>query len=463
MNIAIVWFRQDLRLKDNPAWYHAAKKFDEIIPLYILDEGHDWSIGGAQQWWLHHSLTALQHELDQLDLPLILRKGPAAKIIEELTEKHIAAVYWNRCYESYAIKRDTHIKNQLKKNGIQVESFNSHLIHEPWEITNLQGNYYKVFTPYWRAWWKKEKDVTLLPTLTKKIIGKKIKSDQLKNWKLLPTSPNWALDFHHTWKPGEKSAHQYLNSFISKKLEHYSKGRDFPAETSTSLLSPFLHFGEIGPRQIFNAIKHVEVTHPRLLKECEHFLRELIWREFSYHLLYYFPDLAHKNFKNEFDHMPWISDKKLLSAWQKGRTGFPIIDAGMRELWHTGYMHNRVRMLVASFLTKHLLIDWRKGQEWFWDTLVDADLANNAMNWQWVAGSGVDAAPFFRIFNPILQSKKFDPEGNYIRRWVPELKNLSKKEIHMPTTQESYPAPIVDLEKARERALKYFKKLKTNA
>ncbi len=310
MTTAIVWFRQDLRLKDNPALYHATKKFEAIIPLYILDEDHDWATGRAQQWWLHQSLIALQNSFDRLNLKLILRKGDSFKILQELTEKNIAAVYWNRCYEPHFIKRDKEIKHQLKLNGIEIESFNSHLIHEPWEITNLQGNYYKVFTPFWRAWCKKSKDISILPSPSKNIHGKKIKSDLLENWKLLPTHPNWAIGLDQTWKPGEKSALDHLKYFISKKLENYSKKRDYPSDNSTSLLSPFLHFGEISPRQIFTAIQQTEIMHPRISTQCEHFLKELVWREFSYHLLYYFPDLPHQNFKKEFNKMSWITDKK---------------------------------------------------------------------------------------------------------------------------------------------------------
>jgi deoxyribodipyrimidine photo-lyase len=460
MSTAIVWFRQDLRLKDNPALYHAAKKYDAIIPLYILDEQQDWSLGGAQKWWLHHSLTHLQNNLEKLGLQLILRKGASRKILQELTDKNIAAVYWNRCYEPSIIQRDTEIKSTLKKNNIDVETFNSHLIHEPWEVSTLKGDFYKVFTPFWRAWCKTSKDFKVLPTPSGHMQTKKISSDHLNHWKLLPEKPNWANGFTESWTPGEKAAHQQLKKFLSKKIMHYSKGRDFPADQSTSYLSPYLHFGEISPRQIFTAVKEIEVIQSQLFSVSEHFLKELVWREFAYHLLYYFPDLPEENFKKEFNEMKWVTDKKLLHAWQKGQTGFPLIDAGMRELWHTGYMHNRVRMIVASFLTKHLLIDWREGEKWFWDTLVDADLANNAMNWQWVAGCGVDAAPFFRIFNPILQSRKFDPAGDYIRRWVPELAHLSKKEIHVPVIRKHYPEPIVDLNVGRKRALNYYKKLK---
>ena len=446
---ALVWFRQDLRLSDNPALYHAAKAHDDIILLYVFDDTTPWPMGAAQRWWLHHSLMALQKQLKKSNIALTLKRGDARKILLALCEQHhISAVYWNRCYEPDAIARDSKIKEQLKDKQISVQSYNGSLLHEPWQILNKQGSYFKVFTPFWTACCLSPIDATILPKpkLTQKT---RVPSDNLDDWHLLPTQPNWAIDFSKHWQPGELHAHQQLNTFIEQQLQGYTTKRDIPASNATSYLSPHLHFGEISPKQIWHTIKSLEALQPHLENPGEHFIRQLGWREFSYHLLYHFPKLPEQNFRSEFDHFKWSTNKKLLTAWQQGNTGFPIVDAGMRELWHTGYMHNRVRMIAASFLVKDLLIDWRHGAAWFWDTLVDADLANNSMSWQWVAGCGVDAAPYFRIFNPTLQSKKFDPQHEYIRRWIPDLNN--------------YPKPIVDHDEARKMALAYYKRLKDTA
>lgn len=473
MSIAIVWFRQDLRLRDNPALYYAATENENIIPLYILNENRPWVFGDAQRWWLHHSLNSLRSQLKKLGLKLILRKGNPAKIFLELAKnKKMNAVYWNDCYEPDAIIQDKKIKTKLIKLGIKIKNYNGSLLYKPCEIINKKGEHFKVFTPFWKACCHQAINMNIL-TIPKLKQAKVLKSEVLNTWKLLPAKPNWAKGFDKIWQPGELHAKKQLNQFVSKKLTHYSKHRDFPAHDVTSLLSPHLHFGEISPRQIFAVIKQIEIHNKDLFGVCEHFLRELGWREFSYHLLYHFPATFKKNFREQFDSLPWSNNKKLLSCWQKGKTGFPIVDAGMRQLWHTGYMHNRVRMIVASFLTKDLLIDWRYGAKWFWNTLVDADLASNTMNWQWVAGSGVDAAPYFRIFNPILQGKKYDPKGEYVRYWVPELAKIPNEYIHEPwltpskllkemnfSIGKNYPQVIVDHEIARKKALSIYKKLK---
>lgn len=454
MSTAIVWFRQDLRLSDNPALYYAAKENHSILPLYILDE----SLGKAQQWWLHQSLFSLQKQFKKYGVPLLLKRGNALAILKELCEKkEISAIYWNRCYEPAAIKRDREVKEKLTAQGIKVQSYKGNLLHEPWEVKNKQGSFFKVFTPFWNKLALEPMPMDLLPVPILKAAFS-CETDVLDQWKLQPKKPNWAMGLEEAWKPGERQAQKMLDHFISELLCHYSKDRDFPAKNGSSRLSPYLHFGEISARQIAAAINQA--------KKSEPFLRQLYWREFSYHLLYHFSKFPEENFQEKFNRFEWKYDPELLMCWQKGQTGYPIVDAGMRELWHTGYMHNRVRMIAASFLVKDLLIDWREGAKWFWDTLVDADLANNSMGWQWVAGSGVDASPYYRIFNPILQGKKFDPEGEYVRRWIPELARTPKAHIHEPwkspeNIRKNYPAPIIEHNFARQRALETYKKLKS--
>ena len=468
MSKAMVWFRQDLRLNDNPALLEACSKHSQVMPLYILD-GKNSVLGSAQAWWLHHSLNALEKSLaTKLSLKLILRQGDPLEIILELISSFsIKAVYWNRCYEPLVIERDKKIKASLEKVGIEVQSFNASLFNEPWTIRNKQGDFFKMFTPHWKI-----ARSALFPQPLQEIrtrpIGIDAVSDNIVDWKLLPTL-DWACQFSNFWTPGEEGAQQKLTEFIDQHLEHYKINRDFPEKNATSRLSAHLHFGELSPQSILRALEQAK-NNPRCdLTSIEHFLSELGWREFSYYLLYHFPTLPYKNFRDDFNAFPWHNDETLLASWKKGMTGYPLIDAGMRELWATGYMHNRVRMIVASFLTKGLFIDWRLGAEWFLDTLVDADLANNSASWQWVAGCGVDAAPYFRIFNPVLQSKKFDPKGTYIRRWVPELHSLTNDLIHAPWetnnsrdiyTKINYPEPIIQHSKARIQALHYYHQLK---
>jgi len=459
MTKAIVWFRQDLRLRDNPAFFEACSNHDLVIPLYILDKNS--TLGEAQSWWLHHSLKALNNSLKNRGLSLVLRQGNPLEILLELIKTlSIDSVYWNRCYEPLTIARDKKIKTTLLEQGIEVESFNGSLLNEPWTIKNKSGDFFKVFTPYWNAC-KQALSSQPEKQLAHRPAGVETDSDDLLEWKLLPTL-NWASQFPDYWTPGEEGAQEKLNQFIDQHLNNYKNNRDFPAENATSHLSPHLHFGEISPWTILRAIEHLKLNPSYNLPSIERFLSELGWREFSVYLLYHFPKLPFENFKKEFDAFPWQNDKQLLLSWQKGLTGYPLIDAGMRELWTTGYMHNRVRMVVASFLTKGLLIDWRLGADWFLDTLVDADLANNSASWQWVAGCGADAAPYFRIFNPILQSLKFDPDGLYIRQWVPELAHVKGQQIHTPweVPLVNYPSPIINHNEARTRALDYYKQLK---
>lgn len=465
---AIVWFRQDLRLTDNPAFFEACAKHKNVMPLYILDEKSS-VLGTAQAWWLHHSLNALRDSLsNKLGLKLILRQGNPLTIISELVSSFsINTVYWNRCYEPLLIERDKKIKTTLQERGINILSFNGSLFNEPWTIHNKNGDFFKVFTPYWKTCRQ-----LLFPQAGQELIHRPIginaTSETLNAWKLLPTL-NWASQFPDFWTPGEKGAQQRLNQFIMHHLQGYKTHRDFPAQEATSRLSPHLHFGEISPWAILRAIELAKFNPQCDLAGAEHFLSELGWREFSYYLLYHAPDLTNKNFKRKFDSFPWQNDQSLLKCWQKGITGYPIIDAGMRELWTTGYMHNRVRMIAASFLIKGLFVDWRLGADWFLNTLVDADLANNSASWQWVAGCGADAAPYFRIFNPVIQSQKFDPDGTYIRRWAPELASLKKDTIHAPWesteakliyTKTNYPRPIINHNEARSKALSYYNQLK---
>lgn len=461
MSIALVWFRQDLRLNDNPAFARACNENEIVIPLYVYDD-ETMVIGSAQKWWLHHSLQALEKALADRHLFLALHKGCAFTIITQLIETlHIDKVYWNRCYEPLMIKRDTQLKQTLKTRGIEVMSSNASLLNEPWTITNQSGGFFKVFTPYWRHCLQRL-NVASPVSITNVPRGIKAPTQSITDWHLLPTKPNWASSFEGYWQPGELGAQQKLMDFIHDHLTGYKELRNIPDMDVTSKLSPHLHFGEISPWQIVRELEQHKLNPACDLPSVECFLSEVGWREFSYYLLYHVPTLPEHNYKAEFNAFPWKSNPVYLQAWQKGQTGYPIVDAGMRELWHTGFMHNRVRMIVASFLTKHLLIDWRAGAEWFLDTLLDADLASNSASWQWVAGSGADAAPYYRIFNPILQGEKFDPDGLYIRRWVPELAKLANKYIHTPwlISTKGYPAPLVDHQKARQLALELYQQIR---
>jgi deoxyribodipyrimidine photo-lyase len=469
MSNAIVWFRQDLRLSDNPAFAEACRQHDAVIPVYILDEVAE-GLGGAQRWWLHHSLASLEKGLKKMGLNLCLRRGKALDILAQFVEEHqIEAIYWNRCYEPAAIARDTLIKTFFKETSVRVVSTKGNLLHEPWEIANASGHFFKVFTPYWRACLKQlnlpeEHKISRTPQALE------TRSESLESWDLLPVKPNWAKAFGEYWQPGEDGAHIKLTDFIDNHLKGYDTARDEPAKDSTSKLSPHLHFGEISPCQIWRAIAVATLDKHCDLKSADRFLSEIGWREFSYHLLYHVPSLPTKNFKPAFDGFLWENNDARLKRWQEGKTGYPIVDAGLRELWHTGYMHNRVRMIVASFLTKDLLIDWRIGARWFWDTLVDADLASNSASWQWVAGCGADAAPYFRIFNPLLQGEKFDPNGAYVKQWVPELKSVPTQWIHKPWMApkgslglclgKDYPEPIVSHPEARKKALLRYNEMK---
>ena len=474
----ILWFRQDLRLTDNPALQAAADTGQPVIPVYILDEESPdvRRHGGASRWWLHHSLRSLAASLEERGATLVLHRGPAADVIARLQRDTGATrVFWNRLYEPALIERDRGIKAALGDSGVEAQSYNGSLIREPWEIQTKTGKPYGVFTPFWKALLEQGVSGSALPAPAR-IPGpaNPIASDALEDWELLPTKPDWAGGLRKTWRPGEAAARQLLGNFHEEGLTDYASMRDIPGRPGTSRLSPYLHFGEISPRQVWQATSSwAQASGGAAEKAANAYLREIGWREFNNHLLFHYPDLPDRNVNGAFDAFPWQPDETHLRAWQKGRTGYPLVDAGMRELWETGWMHNRVRMVVASFLVKHLLIDWREGERWFWDTLVDADLANNSGNWQWVAGCGFDAAPYFRIFNPTLQAEKFDPDGAYVRRWVPEIADLPDKHLHKPWEApgsvleaagvrlgQTYPAPIVDHKAARQRALDAFASVK---
>ena len=464
----IHWFRQDLRIKDNPS-LEAASKEGTLIPVYILDDinSREFSMGAASRWWLHNSLKELN---DSLGGKLLFFKGNPTEIFKKLTQEHeISYISWNRCYEPWRINRDKVIKKDLEEKGITVESFCGSLLWEPWNISKDDGTPYRVFTPFYKKGCLNY-DEPRLPTQDYEIDNLYtdfIESADLGSLNLIP-EVDWYKGFESEWKPGEKGAEDSLDTFLENGLLNYKEGRNFPSQKFVSRLSPHLHFGEISPNEVWYRAKTKE-TVKGIEKSLAHFHSELGWREFSYYLLYHFPDLPDTNFQKKFDIFPWKKNNELLQLWQRGQTGYPIVDAGMRELWQTGYMHNRLRMIVGSFLVKNLLIDWREGEKWFWDCLVDADLASNSASWQWVAGSGADAAPYFRIFNPITQGLKFDSEGEYTKKYIPELKDLPNKYLFSPWEApeevlesagielgKDYPEPIVDLKISREIALEAF-------
>ena len=464
----ILWLRKDLRIDDNAALAAATDTGAPVLPVYIREPEHHGTgpLGAAQSWWLHHSLRELSGRLATLGSPLILRSGDAAVVLDALLEETGAqSVFWNRRYDPKGIAIDSPLKQSLVARGITVKSFAGQLMHEPSRLLTGSGTPYRVYTPFWRAF-----DGAGDPPSPVRAPARipapeqNVESEALDDWNLTPTKPDWAATFREVFTPGEMAAQNRLEAFLKNGLDRYDKGRDFPAGHATSLLSPHLAMGEISPARIWHATIGLsdKVGEDNLIR----FRKELVWREFSYHLLFHFPDLATRNWNDRFDSFAWGENETLFTLWTKGQTGYPIVDAGMSELWRHGTMHNRVRMIVASFLIKDLLIDWRRGEEWFRDTLLDADPASNPASWQWVAGSGADASPWFRIFNPTLQGEKFDPKGDYVRRFVPELANLDAKYIHRPFEAplaelaragiilgKTYPRPIVDHAQARQKAL----------
>ena len=463
----IVWLREDLRIFDNPALHYAAEK-GKILPVFIYPEG----LGGASYWWLHHSLEKLIAKFKSSGVDLILRTGKPDQVLFDLVQQTGAdQVVWNRVYSPLGIEQGTQVKQTLA--DIQTRSFNAQLLIEPTQIFNKQGTPFKVFTPFWRHCQTSLNPSPLLPEPVMQGFDQSVNSQPLESWELLPTKPNWAEGLSKRWQAGEDAAQGRWSLFIESTISCYKEGRDFPASHNTSYLSPHLAFGEISPKQIWFDTKQAIVNNEIDLTNGEKFLAEIGWREFSRYLLVHFPQVINQPFNPRFDEFPWQYSPELLKAWQQGKTGYPIVDAGMRELWETGYMHNRVRMVVASFLTKHCLTHWREGMDWFWDTLVDADIANNTVSWQWASGCGADAAPYFRIFNPILQGEKFDKEGDYIKKWLPQLSKLPKKFINKPwesdpeTLEKSgvrlgdnYPYPVVDHKEARALALSAYQVMK---
>lgn len=475
MTTAIVWFRNDLRVADHPALHHAAASGARVLPVYIHapEELAPWQPGSASRWWLHHSLHALRETLARLGATLVIRRGASADCLRQLAgESGAREVHWNRAYEPAAAQRDRVVTEQLTAAGIACRPHHAALLFEPGSVLAQTGRPYQVFTPFWHACQRQAASPTPLgsphalpppagrfDTLTVDALG------------LLPSLP-WYTGLHDTWRPGESAAHQRLQAFCQSALADYPHWRDFPDRPGTSRLSPYLHFGEITPQQITWTLRDYaqRAEHPGIVRAVEAVLRQLVWREFAHHILHHFPHTADAPLNPRFRDFPWRHDPALLRAWQLGHTGVPIVDAGMRQLWQTGWMHNRVRMLVASFLVKNCRIHWREGARWFWDTLIDADLANNSLNWQWVAGCGADAAPYHRIFNPVLQGEKFDRNGRYVRRWLPELAALPDRWLHQPWLApraelaaagvqlgRDYPEPVVDLAATRRQALALFR------
>ena len=476
---ALIWLRRDLRVADNPALHAAVQDGLTPLPVYVHDEpaGH-WPLGQAAGWWLHHSLNALDRALCQLGSRLLVARGECGEQLLRLCEatgaKHI---FCNRVYEPRARERDTPIRAALRDRGIQLREFNGSLLCKPNQLLKADATPYRVFTPFWNALQHHAPQREALPAPDSLPAPPACTDNELSpdDLGLLPRIP-WYSGFEAHWQPGEDGAHRALRKFCSTALADYPDHRNLPALAGTSRLSPHLHFGELSPRQAWQALRHArdERTAAGTVAATESWQRQLAWREFAYHLLHHFPDSTDAPLDTRFEQFPWRADYAAdLERWQRGETGFPIVDAGMRELWHTGWMHNRVRMIVASLLTKNLLIPWQEGARWFWDTLVDADLANNTLGWQWTAGCGVDAAPYFRVFNPIRQGERFDADGSYVRRWVPQLQGLPAKWIHQPwaapanvladaqlSLGERYPHPMVDLQHSRARALAVWERIK---
>jgi deoxyribodipyrimidine photo-lyase len=467
MTTALVWLRRDLRLADHAALTAACAAHERVLPVYIhapLEE-EPWAPGAASRWWLHHSLLGLERALSKRGGQLYLAAGDTLDELHRLIERTGArAVYWTRSYEPALIERDSQIKAQLRRRGVHAESQPGNLLFEPWRISGSQQRPYRVFTPFWRKLEAQLTPMRPLPPARARQWAQVPGGLHLQALQLEPRIA-WAAGLEDAWRPGEAGARACLRRFLRGARADYAAGRDQPADAGTSRLSPHLHFGEITPRQIHHALQGL-AARARCRAGGAAYLRQLGWREFAHHMLYHFPGTAERNFNRRFDSFPWVqADQRLLGRWQRGETGVPLVDAGMRELWRTGWMHNRVRMIAASFLTKNLRLHWLHGARWFWDTLVDADLANNTLGWQWVAGSGADAAPYFRVFNPHTQAARFDPQASYLKRWLPELAQLPARLLHEPwrdpqaLTRYGYPAPLIDLKASREAALAAFNAL----
>lgn len=473
----LLWIRQDLRLTDQPALAAALDRGGAVLPVFIWapEEEEPWAPGAASRWWLHHSLARLAADLEARGSRLIVRRattagadaGSLGALRKLLRETGAGAVYWNRRYEPAVIARDKAIKQALRDAGVEAESFNAALLAEPWDVRNQSGRPFQVFTPFWKH--VKTSIDPPAPLPAPRRIAAPVtwpESLALDALALRPRIP-WDEGIAAAWEPGEAGAARLLARFLDGPVKSYGEQRNVPGITGTSRLSPHLHFGEISPRQVWHAAQ---------AHRDGQFVTEVGWREFAHHLLYHFPRTPEEPLRPEFRHFPWDGDQALLAAWQRGRTGVPMVDAGMRELWTTGWMHNRVRMVVASFLVKNLRLPWQHGARWFWDTLVDADLASNTLGWQWTAGCGADAAPYFRVFNPVSQGTRFDADAAYVRRWVPELARLEAPAIHAPWEADAatlraagvvlgrdYPLPVVDLKASREAALAAYQRMRGGA
>ena len=475
---ALVWFRNDLRLVDHPALYAAREEDAPVIALYIHENAAPWAPGAATRWWMQQSLERLSAALERINIPLVFRQGDSKKIIEEVVAETAAhSVYWNRRYFPMQCEHDKAIKSSLEASNVTVATFNGSLLREPWETKTKSETPFRVFTPFWKAMRQLGPSRgEFLPSI-KPVdqAASALSSETLESLTLDQTAPLLFDELSNHWQPGEEAAQTRLDDFLDEAVNHYATGRDRPDQQLTSRLSPHLAFGEISVLDVWHRTRNAIEAGTVSATNGEKFLSEIAWREFSNQLLFFNDDMTDKPMRPEFAEFPWRQDEEALEAWKKGETGYPIVDAGMRQLRNTGWMHNRVRMIAASFLIKDLLVDWRAGAAWFTEMLLDADIANNTASWQWVAGSGADAAPFFRIFNPVLQGEKFDPHGDYVREFAPELKNLPNKYIHAPWTAplqvledaevtlgNTYPNPIVDHKFARQRALSVYEMLRKN-
>jgi deoxyribodipyrimidine photo-lyase len=463
LKLAVCWFRRDLRLADNPALRAALDSAESVLPVYLWspdDEG-EWAPGAASRWWLHRSLAALDDALRARGSRLVLRAGAAATELPALVAATGAeGVFWNRLYEPALVERDTAIEAQLRRAGVVARSFKSGLLFEPEELETGQGNPFRVFTPFWKAALKRPEPAAPPGAPGNLKAPPEWPPGALLGDLGLAPQGRWDQGLAACWTPGEDAARERLAAWCGGAIGDYATGRDRPDRAGTSGLSPYLHHGEISPRQAWHAAAYRRGGLPEA--GIEAWLRELGWREFAHHVLFHFPRTPNEPMNDRYTAFPWRDEHQdMLDAWQRGLTGIPIVDAGMRQLWATGWMHNRVRMIVASLLVKNIRAPWQAGARWFWDTLVDADLATNTLGWQWIAGSGADAAPYFRIFNPVLQGERFDPLGDYVKRWVPELRALPSRRVHRPweAPPPGYPPPVVDLRRSRDEALAALRSL----
>lgn len=465
MSAVIVWFRDDLRLEDHAAFHWAMETGLPIIPLFIYDD-KPRPLGGATRWWLHHSLDSLYSDIQALGGHLVVAAGEAEAVLNRIiSQTNAQAITWHRRYDQASIAHDSRLKSALKAKGLEVRSFQGNLLFEPHTLLNKEGKPFKVFTPFWKHCLTLPQPHQPLPKPRDARFAANLQAlgTPLETLKLRPTHPDWAGGLRESWQVREQALPALIDDFIATKLALYKEERNRPDLQGTSRLSPYLRFGQLSVRALWHRLQAAIAMDPQLQAGGDTYLSELGWREFSYHLLHHNPGLPDAPLQSAFANFPWLDDDEALKCWQKGHTGYPIVDAAMRQLWHTGWMHNRARMIVGSFLVKDLLIPWQKGEAWFWDTLVDADLASNSASWQWVAGCGADAAPYFRVFNPLLQAQKFDPQGDYVRRWVPELANIPAPYIHTPHLgpyKTAYPMPMVDHDHARKRALAAYANIK---